>query len=100
MLFDPKWDQKTKPQIFLLKAADLIEKHGLVKHRLYDEHGRLCAGGAIYAANTLFGGKSQAAMTEAILMLQRHVGGSIAEWNNAPERTAQEVINTLREAAE
>ena len=35
------------PQEILLKAADLIEKHGLAKGRQIDEQGQMCAAGAI-----------------------------------------------------
>jgi len=105
MLYDKRWDAKLKTTEIepwrkaLLDAADLIEQRGHAKKTLEDIDGSLCMGGAISMAIT---GKSfglHPDMMEAYCALHDFCGGSFVTYNNAPERTASEVIATLRACA-
>lgn len=87
----------------LLDAADYIEAHGLHKGS-YREMGalermpRVCAIGAIVMATDDGGARSSAGirLAEFIGLSKDH---GIPDWNDAPERTADEVIAALRGAA-
>lgn len=86
----------------LLKAADYIEKHGHIKGKLWDNYGRVCAIGAVgKVADDHFFVKRDS--QEALIRLEAAVGGvcniGIAEWNNKPERTPEEVIAKFKEVA-
>lgn len=118
MLQYPYWDKPNQIRDDLLGAADVLEKHGHVKQKLYDSKtGRFCALGAIGQAAVGDATVSSAsprvvaaanAMAE-ILDLPPITGypidspycgvNSVVRWNNAPERTAQEVIDGMRLAA-
>ena len=75
----------------LLKAADLIEKHGHCKYVLRDKQGRFCIWGAlIFVGVPCFSVEKR---------LQKYLGRDSITWNNAPERTAEEVVSTLRRVA-
>lgn len=95
------------------KAADLIEERGLAKNVLGDAWGRVCVHGALNLAS--HGSTEYSSYTPPAtrfpdpdastwrcgLLVARHIGISegIVAWNNAPERTAQEVIDALRSFA-
>lgn len=85
----------------LLDAADYIEQNGHCKHS-YHEHvvgggnvpPRACAIGALrmFADNDV--------RDEAETRIKKHIGSDyIYRWNDRPERTAEEVVSTMREAA-
>lgn len=97
-----------EPSKLLLKAADLIEEHGLTKNcRQYGS--AMCVYGAIIYAHR--GDVDQNAFgpsLEAVRRLERIVGQApeswsegwgAANWNNAPERTSEEVVSKLRAVA-
>lgn len=104
MLYDPKWEQKTETKPIepwrqqLLDAAALIEARGHCKHTRLSE-GRFCVLGAISQVVTgnpwkLF------SENEPCATFARHLGvRAPALWNNAPDRTAEDVIMALRECA-
>lgn len=103
----------------LERAADLIEQRGLCQNGWYtDRKGGLCARGAIYAAvgvepqvrtadlgwihlprdmQALFD-RARKALAAAIESPDPSF--PIISWNDAPERTAAEVVGGLRAAAE
>lgn len=96
-------DIETKPRTYtpdldevgqcLMDAADILRKHGWCQRALCDDVGRYCALGAISAAGTN-------ALNLTTGVLAKHLGIVwISEWNNAPERTAEEVIAALEDAA-
>jgi hypothetical protein len=81
--------------VTLLKAANYMEEHGWCQHREIDDHGRVCAYGAILkvAEDEDWGGKAAG-------RLRSYIGcGGIATWNDQPGRTEAEVIATMRAAA-
>jgi hypothetical protein len=98
----------------LMHAADLIEQHGHRKGEFRDMHGRYCAYGALRDAagivadgavsNLDYNGGKWLAFRSARHALEHHLsresGGtwSISRWNDAPERTTDEVIAALRGA--
>ena len=99
----------------LWNAADYIEKHGHVKGWRQSERGAVCLHGAL-AMMTIghaSGGNERDDSTDygrACMLIRDYLRsrgvpkdeaaeGGCAGWNNAKERTAQEVINALREAA-
>lgn len=99
----------------LTRAADLIEERGWAQHWYVNECGGLCARGAIYAAagfspatrdaDDTYRWLGPAFYDSAAIAAETALGkvvpyGSVARWNDAASRTATEVINTLRGAAE
>jgi hypothetical protein len=102
MLYNKNWDQKSTVKDTLNRAADLIEKYGHIKGQLGDRKMGMCANGAIFAA---VGGSSEI-WNDATNALGKHLGLSgyvrydIPAWNNAPERTKEEVITAMRDAAD
>lgn len=97
MLFDPRWE---KPPVtvrdVLLQTAEFLERN---------EWGRAPAIYArpqtVYCAVTALAavGQSHERTWAATEVLERHIGGSVVEWNDAPARTKAEVINAMRLAA-
>jgi hypothetical protein len=88
------------------EGADLIEVGGLAKGTLFkeNEEGGLsyCAVGAM--TNSLAYGRFSNARPgtwqKVTLAMRKYIGiWTIPNWNNAPERTATEVIDTMRRAA-
>ncbi len=101
MLWDKKWGKELEVQTepwrkALNDAADYIEKHDWRQGALVDIDGKVCALGAI-----VFSGHYDDA--EAREALKKYLSGtpwvSIAEWNDAPGRTKEEVIAAFRNAA-
>lgn len=95
------------PQDVLRQAADLIERTGWCRRAFardkrrrvvgfYSKDAcRFCVRGAIYRV----GGAGLNGDIERLL--KRHIGTRhISDWNDAPGRTKDEVIATLRRAAE
>lgn len=107
-------DQDTSVRDILLGAADYIEKHGWRQGGFGAWGGRLgpcCAAGAIGVMTTGEGVGACALGTAAKRQLAAMVTQRqdvplaecvpvIADWNDAPERTKDEVVAKLREAAE
>jgi hypothetical protein len=81
------------------KAADLIEQRGHAKGALYDHRGRLCLLGALNMAVSGLPRHNHGG-TRAMRYVEQFIGDQDAvRWNNAPERTPEEVIAVLRRAA-
>jgi hypothetical protein len=87
------------------RAADVIVERGHHKGSYEGWDGTVCAGGALRVAIT---GKPFTRFTgagEAVTYMSARdrlcdlLGSPIARWNDAPDRTADEVIAALREAA-
>ena len=102
MLYDTKWDQQVKVvdelgQI-MLKAADLLEKDGWCQHHLSNNEGAHCVRGALMEFGSAYVVLQAEQRLKAIGIPCDDWYG-IVSWNNAPERTAEEVINALRAAA-
>lgn len=107
MLYNKNWDQKsTTVKDTLNRAADLIEKYGHIKGQLGNVKIGMCAHGALFAAAG--GGEN---FYEVNVALGKHLGlrgigyrgvdyFDIPAWNNAPERTKEEVITAMRETAD
>lgn len=93
----------TRPTVadILTQAADLLEERGWCQNRAEDRDGHFCAVGALDAALGVvepyltLGGL----FSEAVRALRAHIGTSVVCWNDAPGRTADEVIGLLRRAA-
>lgn len=115
MLYNQDWGRANPVRDVLLKAADLLETYGHVKHTRVDHRGSMCILGAIDAAQNENKGRPRLTYPDTPLTYQvsdvvaatlgldvgygednRHV---IVAWNNRNERTAQEVIDVLRLAA-
>lgn len=85
----------------LLKAADLIEQRGHCKNAYQSMDGRLCALGAIrvasgFDANSL---SCYSVVNTPAMRVALAVDDSVHFWNDEPERTAAEVVATLRSVA-
>jgi len=88
----------------LWDAANLIEERGHAKGALVRVDGSMCALGALNCAATGDPLDHQqrhdvSGFMVAFSSLTKRVGGDIVEWNNAPERTKEEVVSELRSAA-
>lgn len=94
-------------------AADIIERNGWWRQYYYDPGSQLpmrdcavCARGAInLAANGKNPNRLSDVGQDALRALERYLGisgeypHSVADWNDKPGRTAEEVIAALRGAA-
>lgn len=114
MLYDKKWELDETGKI-LMKAADYLEEHGHTKNRNVSHKGEVCLHGAINAAvygdprSSRHEDECQNAVVKRAFdyLTSRGVSGvrcssgfyGMAEWNDMPERTKQEVVDALREAA-
>lgn len=112
MLFNKNWDKVPNDPVsdVLLKAADLLEKHGLAKSTRIAFDGSMCFLGALEKAqgyqNTWSDTPLTYAASEAVskaLGLPEPFPGdyrhAVVRWNNASERTVQEVVAAMRLAA-
>lgn len=100
--------KKDTPQAVLLRAAKRIEKPGafckgaLARSR---KGARVVAVGRVAASWCALGSLIREARNglvrhDAVKALAAEIGGaSIAEWNDAPERTAKQVAAAMRRAA-
>jgi hypothetical protein len=86
------------PAEVLDAAADYIRTHGWAQWQFKTCDGHVCALGAIYEVVGGYG-DDRLAFDAAEDALIRTVGQTIGEWNDAPSRTADEVMDTLMEAA-
>jgi hypothetical protein len=84
-----------EPAKLLMKAADLIEKHGWCQGRWRATDGRLCLRGAIINS-----GSHQVAFA-AIHRVDAAIGGPYTSvgWNDTMGRTKEEVVAKLRSVA-
>jgi hypothetical protein len=107
MFYDPSLKPTISPVVelepwrqWLLTAAEMIARYGHCKHAMYHEDGRMCLYGALQKAQPLFSNASIYRITDALSKVT-HVTSAhdLIAWNDRPERTKEEVINALREAA-
>ncbi len=77
------------------KAADLLERDGWCQGRLVGNKGDHCILGALDAVDPSEDARFLKATSDFIL----RVKGAVTLWNDAPERTANEVIALLRQVA-
>jgi Fe-S-cluster formation regulator IscX/YfhJ len=76
-------------------AADLIERGGWIQNALYDHAGGFCSVGALYEICP-----TDFPRWRTYAALRSVIGGrSLAEWNNDPSRTKQQVLDAFRAAA-
>lgn len=108
MLYNEKWDRTGLQawQKVLLDAADIIETRGWCQNHYGDEDDGFCAIGAMqravgYRAGSI-GGAVPMSLTVAYekLQLSLKIGRRVSSWNDASNRTKEEVIQALREAAQ
>jgi len=110
MLFDPKWNIEAPAEIqledwqkLLLKAAEVLERDGWIRHA-YHAEGAHCAVGALQVArrelNIPVGSDAKKlAYTNFRRTIYGRLIGSIPHWNDAEWRTKDDVINAFKEAA-
>jgi hypothetical protein len=77
----------------LLDAADYMEAHGHCKHAIEDSRGRVCLLGAIIRV----GKEHFYAASDRMRNYTKHP--ALSDWNNARERTQEEVVAAFRAAA-
>ena len=93
-------------------AADYIENRGWIQGEVVDEHGHVCAVGAVELGANRHGDSDEwlPLRDHALLHLGDGLGlplaawgddpgDAVAIWNDHPERTQQEVLDALRAAA-
>ena len=101
-----------EPRKLLLKAAALIEKHGLAKWTVCTPDGRLCLRGAIAVASGQSHSRAEVnwwhanemareadRMVRMSLGEESKYGDASADWNNDDRRTQDEVVAKLRAVA-
>ena len=98
MLHDPKWDKQVEVELdaasrSLLSAAAYIEEHGWCQGVLRKDTGAVCVVGAFLDINCNYEVFSRSSAAIGV------PPGVISRWNDAPSRTKNEVINSLRKAA-
>jgi hypothetical protein len=80
------------------RAADYIEANGWCQYKLKDEEGKVCLIGSLLAVDP-----SDASCIRTLRALKQTLSGgyqdSMANWNDTPGRTEEEVIAFLREQA-
>jgi len=91
-------DNQKLAQIYA-DTADVIEKHGHVRHRLVDSEGRMCISGAISYVVDGDAVRYSSTSIKALTLLGRFTGENPVTWNNREGRTKKEVVNLLRHAA-
>jgi hypothetical protein len=97
MLYDPKWNLDDA-SLALLEAADKLRNDGWAQGHLRTQDGRSCVVGVLrgFRVTTL-------TVVVASDRLVKHLGLSRTDdlmiWNDAPERTKEEVIAALEAAA-
>lgn len=84
----------------LMRAADLLEKRGWIKHSYGLGDGPSCAAGAIMKVVRFGSGETNG----AIDLLRKHLGvpahlWSLPKWNDQPGQTKKKVIAAMRAAA-
>lgn len=97
----------------LRAIANLIEKNGWTRGEFYTEVEGLeppdcpvCSMGAIYtvAEGHPAGGSGEWAavqrVVQAKIAMDKYVSGNVISWNDAPGRTAEEVISAFRDCAD
>lgn len=97
----------------LTGAADAIETRGHHKGWYVGPCGELCVAGAVYVAAGMepqfertpegwpdYRADLDIAARKALLALSRHITATAVAWNDHPDRTQEEVVATLRAAAE
>jgi hypothetical protein len=88
----------------LLEAAEIIKTQGWCQHASMTLGGRVCLLGAVALAKNGYiapGGLSDLPVEVRLLVTSTGVpnADALVDWNNAPERTADEVIKALKDAA-
>jgi len=81
-------------------AADYIERHGWTQGVLKSAAGKVCAGGAIVCLSSR--DIKIAALSALASQLGDHARSpliAVPYWNDAPDRTEQQVLDALRAAA-
>ncbi len=104
MLFDPRWKAKEVQdeawRTMLHEAADALETNGWCQGSLGPLGGARCAYGSIVSLLSKDARWSDAThFRKAVTSLEKFVGGPLPAWNDAPERTKDEVVSTMRLAA-
>lgn len=80
-------------------GADHIQKFGHIKGVGHGRGSVMTAPSCVIGALNIATLEEPAAWSPAISAVASHVGGNVVSWNDAPERTAAEVIETLRACA-
>ena len=86
----------------LLKAADIIEEKGWYQGNMIGPKGELCMLGALNVASdySLEYFNVRTVVRDHLHISVKDKSFSLSNWNDAPERTKEEVIAALRGAAE
>ncbi|SRR5260221_8812689 len=97
MLWDPNKDKPVVDEIgeCYLKAIKVLERKGWCQGILINPQGEVCMAGAIQVATH----QSLELQGHALNLLHENLGSMISKWNDAPERTKDEVIAKLKEIA-
>lgn len=97
MLYDPKWQEKIETPVLnepwresLREAAAVIQKRGWVQGRLSDDKGRVCTVGAFCLLRNYIEGYVRFSDYISVRYMK-----SIANWNDVPGRTKEEVVEAL-----
>lgn len=84
-----------KTSKILYKAVDILHERGWIQGAIWEENGGVCAVGAICVAAT----SSIIDEVRARDALKATVGQHIPAWNDAPERSFEDVLLAFKTAA-
>ena len=87
----------TEVKVLLQEAVDEIERHGWLQGHLEGPGGECCATEAINRAARRHNCGSYTAFDKLRELIS---GESVAQWNDHPQQTRENVLQTLRMAAE
>lgn len=76
------------------RAANLLDRDGWIQGHLCGHDGEHCALGGILDVTT-----NDDPYAQAVDAVERVLGGALDVWNDAPERTKDEVTSTMRSVA-
>lgn len=111
MLYNQDWNKSQQNPVadLLLRGAYLIEKYGHTKGELKNENGAMCFMGALVEGEPrseslqwpkVIEDAAEITVKAINLELDNDYITTIVDWNNAPERTGEEVIAAMRLAAQ
>lgn len=75
----------------LVDGRNVLLRTGWTQYAILDPSGRVCLSGAMYIASPLH-------CSKAMTVLASMVGSPIANWNDAPGRTLNQVLQVLDQA--
>jgi hypothetical protein len=84
----------------LRRAAQIVRERGWTQGRYEEEDGRMCVEGAMSLAHGYQAPAGNCDVVADLFALRQVTLENVVDWNDAPERTAEDVIAALEAAAD